>query len=123
MLKCLIAFILGWLISRQMGNGFSVGVILDKDKPLPPWWKGGASANNVENVPPTECYEGSDKIRRDSCGTKLTKDGKYQLGGMAAGCEASEDVRCERDCLIDNSLFGHHNCHYKNCDSPHCYIF
>ena len=25
MLKCLIAFILGWLVSRQMGNGFSVG--------------------------------------------------------------------------------------------------
>ena len=25
MLYCLIAFILGWLISRQMGNGFSVG--------------------------------------------------------------------------------------------------
>ena len=24
MLKCLIAFILGWLVSRQMGNGFSV---------------------------------------------------------------------------------------------------
>ena len=27
MLKCLIAFILGWLISRQMGNGFSIGCI------------------------------------------------------------------------------------------------
>ena len=25
MLYCLIAFILGWLISRHMGNGFSVG--------------------------------------------------------------------------------------------------
>ena len=25
MLKCLIAFIFGWLVSRQMGNGFSVG--------------------------------------------------------------------------------------------------
>ena len=25
MLKCLIAFILGWIVSRQMGNGFSVG--------------------------------------------------------------------------------------------------
>lgn len=25
MLYCLIAFILGWLVSRQMGNGFSVG--------------------------------------------------------------------------------------------------
>ena len=25
MLKCLIAFILGWLISRMMGNGFRVG--------------------------------------------------------------------------------------------------
>ena len=25
MLKCLIAFILGWFLSRQMGNGFSVG--------------------------------------------------------------------------------------------------
>ena len=25
MLKCLIAFILGWLASRMMGNGFSVG--------------------------------------------------------------------------------------------------
>ena len=26
MLKCLIAFILGWLASRMMGNGFSVGI-------------------------------------------------------------------------------------------------
>ena len=25
MLKCLIVFILGWLASRMMGNGFSVG--------------------------------------------------------------------------------------------------
>ena len=25
MLKCLIAFILGWIISRQMGNGFNIG--------------------------------------------------------------------------------------------------
>ena len=25
MLKCLIAFILGWLASRMMGNGFRVG--------------------------------------------------------------------------------------------------
>ena len=25
MLYCLIAFILGWLVSRHMGNGFSVG--------------------------------------------------------------------------------------------------
>lgn len=25
MLKCLIAFILGWLLCRMMGNGFSVG--------------------------------------------------------------------------------------------------
>ena len=25
MIYCLIAFILGWLISRHMGNGFSVG--------------------------------------------------------------------------------------------------
>ena len=24
-LKCLIAFILGWFLSRHMGNGFSVG--------------------------------------------------------------------------------------------------
>ena len=26
MLKCLIAFILGWFLCKQMGNGFSVGV-------------------------------------------------------------------------------------------------
>ena len=26
MLYCLIAFILGWLVSRHMGNGFSVGI-------------------------------------------------------------------------------------------------
>ena len=25
MLYCLIAFIIGWLVARQMGNGFSVG--------------------------------------------------------------------------------------------------
>ena len=28
MIKCLIAFILGWLIARMMGNGFSVGADL-----------------------------------------------------------------------------------------------
>ena len=27
-LKCVIAFILGWLASRMMGNGFSVGVVI-----------------------------------------------------------------------------------------------
>jgi len=27
MLKCLIAFILGWLATRMMGNGFSVGIL------------------------------------------------------------------------------------------------
>ena len=36
MLKCLIAFILGWLVSRHMGNGFSIGgdtnCVLDDDK-------------------------------------------------------------------------------------------
>lgn len=25
-IKCLIAFIIGWLVSRMMGNGFSVGI-------------------------------------------------------------------------------------------------
>ena len=30
-LKCLIAFILGWLICRMMGNGFSVGGQVDLD--------------------------------------------------------------------------------------------
>jgi len=51
MLKCLICFIIGWLTSRMMGNGFSVGAqsaectafcdaqmfvgnIEDKDSPL-----------------------------------------------------------------------------------------
>ena len=36
MLYCLIAFILGWLASRHMGNGFSIGgvtnCVLDDDK-------------------------------------------------------------------------------------------
>ena len=31
MLKCLIAFILGWLVSRMMGNGFSVSCESDDD--------------------------------------------------------------------------------------------
>ena len=30
MLYCLVAFILGWLVSRHMGNGFSVGA---------KWWQ------------------------------------------------------------------------------------
>ena len=35
MLKCLIAFILGWLASRMMGNGFRVGAsIIDQGKSL-----------------------------------------------------------------------------------------
>ena len=32
MLKCLIAFILGWLASRMMGNGFSVGADIREDE-------------------------------------------------------------------------------------------
>jgi hypothetical protein len=31
MLKCLIAFILGYLVSRQIGNGFNVGGVEDAD--------------------------------------------------------------------------------------------
>ena len=34
MLYCLIAFILGWLASRMMGNGFSVGAGREQCKPL-----------------------------------------------------------------------------------------
>ena len=30
LLYCLIAFILGWLVSRHMGNGFSVGAAKDQ---------------------------------------------------------------------------------------------
>jgi hypothetical protein len=33
MLKCLIAFILGWLVSRMMGNGFSVSCSSVKPEP------------------------------------------------------------------------------------------
>ena len=33
MLYCLVAFILGWLVSRHMGNGFSVGVWWVDDPP------------------------------------------------------------------------------------------
>ena len=33
MLKCLIAFILGWLVSRQMGDGFSVSCESVKPEP------------------------------------------------------------------------------------------
>ena len=38
MLKCLIAFILGWLVSRHMGNGFSIGGQRD------------GTADNIENL-------------------------------------------------------------------------
>ena len=31
MLYCLVAFILGWLVSRQMGDGFSVGGLDDEN--------------------------------------------------------------------------------------------
>ena len=33
MLKCLICFILGWLVSRQMGNGFSVSCVSVEPEP------------------------------------------------------------------------------------------
>ena len=40
-LKCLIAFILGWFLSRHMGNGFSVGggnqCHSDRDCPSKHW--------------------------------------------------------------------------------------
>ena len=32
MLKCLIAFVLGWIVSRHMGNGFSVGAVEQADE-------------------------------------------------------------------------------------------
>ena len=41
MLKCLIAFILGWIIARMMGHGFSVGSpgVLASNQ-INPWGRG-----------------------------------------------------------------------------------
>ena len=54
MIKCLIAFILGWIIARMMGNGFQVGCqeiklesdLLESLEPLEP----------LESLEPNEFY-------------------------------------------------------------------
>ena len=68
MLYCLIAFILGWLVSRHMGNGFSVGGSqsrreFDPEKfPNWPWMWGETPGNYVVDFNPAKipCYSDLD---------------------------------------------------------------
>ena len=57
MLKCLIAFILGWLLSRMMGDGFSVGGWSDK------MWK--LFEQQCKYFEGPDCYR--DRNMSDSC--------------------------------------------------------
>ena len=52
MLYCLIAFILGWLISRNMGNGFSVG---------------GQTTGGTATCNPLPSFLGGNRYNFDSC--------------------------------------------------------
>ena len=70
MLYCLIAFILGWLASRHMGNGFSVG---------------GARSRG-------QCTFNQPKWDRDMASGKIEKR-RYKA--LHAGCEATWDPDCE----------------------------
>ena len=72
MLKCLIAFILGWLVSRMMGNGFSVDGDL-KDITLPSDLH--VNKNMLENIITVynnECNDKSDDntFNRSICSDK-----------------------------------------------------
>lgn len=69
MLKCLIAFILGWFVSRQMGNGFSVG--------------GGDKYRPVDS----KCLKDEDCLTDHKC---IILDGTYRGGYSDKGvCAAS----------------------------------
>ena len=73
MLKCLIAFILGWLVSRMMGNGFQVGCQEVESELLP-----------IESLPlplePDEEFESDEElefVRRDELDAHLDEYHMY----------------------------------------------
>ena len=102
MLYCLIAFILGWLISRMIGDGFSVGGLTDG-------WKWPDSKFLPDKPNTRNCmWEDIDRATDDNCtnigGTYwdgvfttcdkyyvATPDGKYICKGSAG-----EDKYCNR---------------------------
>ena len=109
MLKCLIAFILGWIVCRMMGNGFSVG-----GAELPPWWTSKeAHANSIP------CYKGSDGSPQ-SCMLKLSENGNYHFNDEIASCEEDQQVLCQRECAINLPIIGQQICDYKKCNAPYC---
>ena len=66
MIKCIICFILGWLISRMMGNGFSVGGIIRHPHDPNPHYQ------DLEPEPPTTSWGPADDLEGVLPGTTLT---------------------------------------------------
>ena len=98
MIQCLIAFILGWLIARMMGNGFSVGAQVPKQYcRCPPGQYWDTSMNNClfkralvdtcANLGNDECVKS-----RSSAGHKCK-----MLNGECLAGPAFED--CRADCI------------------------
>ena len=76
-LKCVIAFILGWLISRHMGNGFSVGGDekspfgwnhIDIEKPCNMKLTDAVNCHDYSNM---LSWTGVDSSTREKCNSKL----------------------------------------------------
>ena len=112
MLYCLIAFILGWLISRMMGDGFSVGGLTSgykfpDDYWLPPpnkkirncYWEDMSTAtdNNCEKI---SHYDGMGGDCGNYYEDTLTppKEGKYVVCEKNEGWEiiGGDDNYCKR---------------------------
>ena len=84
MLKCLIAFILGWFLSRQMGNGFSVGGEKNKCNPY--------SDDPLDDTLGKKCSKGSyisKECRSGICGA--ARGGEYTC--IMNDCQHSNAAR------------------------------
>ena len=82
MLYCLIAFILGWIVSRYAGNGFSVGGnIWDYIKHWPGGTPGDPNKLPGHDLPKNPCKDGWGKPDGACvCNSICCKSGKVLMG-------------------------------------------
>ena len=93
MLMCLIAFILGYLVSRHMGNrnGFNVGgpIAYDCDPTCP--------VNKVCNSSPGKSKCNFMYISKDNCNWYLENVVKLQDGSDERNCTLNRKQICEKN--------------------------
>ena len=121
MLKCLIAFILGWIVCRMMGDGFSVGA--DEDPDGHPMCQHNRNTSHILN----SC---SDVPDDDDCKKYVMKDSSindWKPGMKLINCDdridgvcTNDDVGCEQDCsnVCNNNGNGDWNPYSGDCE---CY--